>query len=65
MRTKITNDHVMCTEEFGYPLYIADRQCVITDCIDEAEIWDPEFDATKLKYIKAVTGYKELMFVKK
>ena len=63
-RSKINNDRIMVSHEFGKPVYIAplkDGKIQVTDNKEHAELWS-EFDGSKLNYHKAVTGYKELQW---
>lgn len=53
----------MKTTEFGFDLFIADKEksngCPVTETITEAEIWD-ERDLGKIDYWKFLTGYNQL-----
>jgi len=57
---KANKPFVMLTSQFGCNIYIADQQKVkniITDDIKDAEIWDEDYDLSKLDYWRSVTGY--------
>ena len=65
-KPKPNNTFVMVTTEFGYDLFIGklDQKgnMQVTDKAEEAQLWDPNFDQTKIEYHRAVTGYKGLEF---
>ena len=65
-----TDEYVLVTYEFGYPIYIGELdehlKITFTKVLTDAKKWG-ELAAThegKLKFHQAVTGYKELKFQK-
>ncbi len=61
-KTCIIEKIVLFTNEFGYELFIADTSKTknglsITDNISEALIFSKGFDNTRIRYLKAITGY--------
>ena len=64
MKTE-NNNLIMVTNEFGFNLFVAplnDSKINVTDNPKDAELWDGNYDKTKLDYYRAVTGFKKLRF---
>ena len=62
---KVNNNLVMVTNEFGFNMFVAElknSEINTTDNPKDAELWDGNFDQTKLQYYRAVTGFKKLRF---
>ncbi len=52
---------VMVSDQYGYDLFVAVQSGInipsVTDRVDEAEVWNDQYDLSKLSYWIAVTGY--------
>ena len=66
-KSKVINNVVMVTREFGNEIYIAplkNLKIQITNKKEHAENWSKEYDQSKLDYYIIATGYKGLIFEK-